>query len=58
MVNILPAQMTPLLTDTVGMGSRVTFATAAFKETQPKEFVPVTEYDAFANGMTVDDPLE
>ena len=42
MVNDLPAQIAPLVTDTVGNAFTVTYETAVFVLTQPFASVPVT----------------
>lgn len=56
---LLPIQrlLVPLI-NTVGKGTTVTFDTAGVGETQPRELVPVTEYELLLIGLTVLLPLK
>ena len=58
MVNELPVQMLPLLTDTVGVIYTVTLLKAVLVDTQPWALVPVTLYVVLTNGDTIGEPLE
>lgn len=44
--------------DIKGRGFTTTLDMATFEEMQPREFVPVTEYEVFTDGLTVDDDPE
>ena len=56
MLKDCPAQIVPALALTVGWLITVTVLTAVFDEGQPRELVPVTEYDVLLSGLTVNVP--
>ena len=57
-VNVMlsPAQIVPLLIDTTGNASTVTFATALVVEVHPAVLVPLTVYDEVTVGDTKAEP--
>jgi hypothetical protein len=52
-VKVTPAQVVPLFTVITGKGLTETLEMAGLEETQPSEFVPVTEYVVLTRGETV-----
>jgi hypothetical protein len=56
-VNEAPRHIVPLFTEMTGRVFTVTVATPGTEDTQPKELVPVTEYEEVADGVTTEEPL-